>query len=306
MRRMSSQFAGFSVVLLVAGCGGGGGSSSVPEVPFTSFLAVRPSTTVAMSGGISTTATGTYTTAGTTTTVSPLALPIVDTSAANAQKLTYDSNRALSGMTFSTPNGSASFSRSSGPFVCSVGVCQGISGTATGVVIDGVSSPLGWSYQTFGVWERPLSATTLQAGAISAGAVTPASAVPSSGSATFTGLTSAFYVDAGGTPYFAAAQMSATATWTGTPSIAFSTSGTQTVNLNSGLTNTNASFLNLTGTFSYDSNVNRFSGPVNAPGATMSGTGTGRFYGPAAQEIGGAFNLTGLGGSMIGGFGGRQ
>lgn len=305
MGRMSRLTARL-IVLLVAGCGGGGGGSSIPEVPFTSFLAVKPNTTVVMSGGISTTATGISSTVGTTTTITSMGSAVEDTSAANTQKLTYDDNRALSGMSFTTPSGTASFNRSSGQFICSVGVCQGIVGTGTGVVIDGVSSPLGWNYQTFGVWERPLSATTVQGGAISAGAVTPVTAIPTLGSATFTGLANAFYVDPGGNPFFITAQMSATATWTGTPpSIAFSTSGTQSVSLNSGATNP-ASFLDLNGSFTYDSSVNRFSGAVSAPGASMNGTGTGRFYGPAAQEIGGVFSLSGGGASMLGGFGGRQ
>ena len=305
MGRMSSRFAEFGLVLLVAGCGGGGGGgSSIPEVPFSAFSAVKPNTTVVMNSGISTTATGSYTTIGNTTTVSLAGPAIEDPSAANTQKLTYDSNRALSGMSFSTPNGNASFNRSSGPFVCSVGVCQGISGIGTGVVIDGASSPLGWNYQTFGVWERPLSATTLQAGAITAGATTPASAVPTSGSATFTGISSAFYVDATGTPFFAAAQMSATATWN-TGSIAFSTSNTNTVNLNTSAQAFSQTQLDLTGTLIYNSSANRFTGPVSTS-VMNNGTATGRFYGPAAEEIGGVFSVSGAGGSMLGGFGGKR
>jgi transferrin binding protein len=303
MRTMSSRFAGLGLLWVLSACGGGGGSS-IREVPFSEFSSVQSNTTVVMSDGISTTASGTATAlpgGATTISIDP---PVDNLGAGNTQKLTYDGSKALSGMSFSTPGSSASFSRSAGFFECSVGVCQGISGTGTGVVIDGVSSPLGWNYQTFGVWEHPISSTAFQAGAISAGTVTPASGLPTIGSATFIGLANAFYVNAG-TPFFVSAQMSAMATWTATPSIAFSTSGTQTVDLNSGAASI-APQLNLNGTLIYNASVNRFSGGVSAPAVGMNGTATGRFYGPAAQEIGGVFSLTGSGQTMLGGFGGRQ
>jgi hypothetical protein len=306
---MTAKSVALALALPLAACGGGGGNSSgfgLPEVPFSSFSAVQPNTTTVMSDGISTTTSGTSsTTAGGTTTIT--VNPPVDHLSGNTQKLAYDGNRALSGMSFSTPGGSASFDRGSAAFVCSIGVCQGTRGTGTGVVIDGVSTPLGWNYQTFGVWEQPISSTAIQAGAISAGTVTPASAVPTTGSATFTGLANAFFVNNLGNPFFVSAQMSATATWSAATTLAFNTTGTQTVDLNTGVA-ASAPQLNLSSTspLTYNSSLNRFTGPVSAVGVSISGTATGRFYGPAAEEIGGVFSLTGTGGTMLGGFGGRH
>ena len=47
----------------------------------------------------------------------------------------------------------------------------------------------------------------------------------------------------------------------------------------------------------YDPAVNRFTGDVSADGLTgLTGTSTGRFYGPDAEELGGVFSLTGADG----------
>ena len=59
--------------------------------------------------------------------------------------------------------------------------------------------------------------------------------------------------------------------------------------------------MNLTGTLTYSAGSNQFTGAVANSGSTLSGTATGRFYGPAAQEIGGTFGLTGAGLSAYGG-----
>ena len=53
--------------------------------------------------------------------------------------------------------------------------------------------------------------------------------------------------------------------------------------------------LQVTGTLTYAENINSFTGPVSAFGAigNMTGTSTGQFYGPVAEELGGVFSLTG-------------
>lgn len=313
MGRMSSRFAEFGLVLLVAGCGGGGGGgSSIPEVPFSAFSAVQPNTTVVMSGGMSTTATGTYVGALPNITVQGMNPPVDDFSGANTQKLTYDGNKTLSGMAFSTPSGGASFSRGNSlTFTCNTGVCGGQTNSGLAIVIDGVSAPLGWNYQTFGVWGQIMSATTLQGGAISAGIVTPASALPTTvGTFTFTGLANGFFVETVGGPsglvYFTTASMTANVDFNA-GTVGFSTSGTQQVPI-TGVAGFARPGLDLSGNLVYDPSVNRFAGQVKTGvgGVSVSGNATGRFYGPSAQEIGGTFNLTGTGGTYIGGFGGRR
>lgn len=308
MGRISKQVSACALVLLAAGCGGGGGSN-IREVPFTSFSAVQPNTRVVMSGGISTTVTGTYVGTLPNITVQSVNAPVNDLAGVSTQKLTYDGNKTLSGMSFSTPSGSASFSRSGGTdWACNSGVCAAATSSGLALIIDGtVPVPNGWNYQTFGVWGQTTSSTAFQAGAISAGAVTPATAVPNVGNALFTGVANGFFVEnvggLPGIPAFMTASMSADVNF-GTGNIAFSTTGSMQIPLN-GTAAFSKPTLNMTGTLSYTpGSSSSFSGNVATSG--MSGTATGRFYGPSAQEIGGIFHLGGFDGTLVGGFGGRR
>jgi hypothetical protein len=90
-----------------------------------------------------------------------------------------------------------------------------------------------------------------------------------------------------------------------TRNIGFSTSNTSTLNLNSGARNSNDTSLNLSGTLSYAPGANSFGGTLTA-GNGISGPASGRFYGPAAQEMGGVYSLQGQAGSMLGGFGAKR
>ncbi|MCW5620010.1 MAG: transferrin-binding protein-like solute binding protein [Burkholderiales bacterium] len=59
------------------------------------------------------------------------------------------------------------------------------------------------------------------------------------------------------------------------------------------------------GTLIYAAGTNRFDGAVSSADAQLSGNASGRFYGPAAQEIGGIYHLQGAGlEMMMGSFGG--
>ena len=117
------------------------------------------------------------------------------------------------------------------------------------------------------------------------------------------------YVDPAGTENLAFADMTATVDF-GARSIGFNTTNTQqTADLATISANDN---LNLSGTLTYAPGVNQFSGPVTTVGggvgnAPMTGTATGSFYGPAAEEIGGGFSARGAGVSgYMGAFGGRK
>jgi hypothetical protein len=146
---------------------------------------------------------------------------------------------------------------------------------------------LGWEYQSFGVWNS-------QAGpsgsirASSFGAPTPASAVPTSGSATFSGKVAGIYISPQGQSAMAAGNLSVNANFS-TRSLAFSSSGSA-ITLDA-RTATAAPHLDLKGTLSYAPNTNSFSGTLANPGGTLSGSSQGKFYGPAAQELGGAFTV---------------
>jgi hypothetical protein len=63
----------------------------------------------------------------------------------------------------------------------------------------------------------------------------------------------------------------------------------------------------MSGTLTYSSGANQFSGAISTAGSAMTGTAVGTFYGPSANEIGGTFGVTGSSGQgMIGAFGGKQ
>lgn len=291
---------------LLAACGGGGGGGGGPtDVAFTSWSTLGPNQRANMVG-ISQTASGTVNAgAGGSFSVTSVAIePTVDTANSRAQ-VTFDGNRNISAFNFTAPQSTAGFSSG---VVCSSGtsvlpVCAAETATSVGVV--GNPSFHGWNYQTYGVWLAQPTATTFQAGAISVGAATPGNAVPPTGTATFTGFTSGFYVDAAQIPYFTSANVNATVTWN-TQTIAFNTSNTFAGNLSTGTSPISMPGLNLNGTLSYAPGTNQFSGTVNAATTPLTGNATGRFYGPTAQEMGGVYSLTGAGGSLIGAFGARQ
>jgi hypothetical protein len=290
----------FPMIVLAAltacGGGGGGGGSTIRDVPFTSFQDVQPNQRVVMTA-ISETVIGNVDQFGN---VSNIGASVLD-EGNSAVGLTYDSSRTLSRIDINTP----ATSLSAGNVGCSNGVCTAENATAVIIAIDATHPAFGWNYQSYGVWTNETGPTSFQAGAISAGAVTPGSAVPLDGTATFNGLTSAFYV-AGGVPFFTTAVMTADVNF-GDKSIAFRSTGTQAGNLVTGFIGPRPE-LDLTGTLNYPAGTNRFTGTLSTshPDFMMSGDATGRFYGPAAQEMGGTYNLSGTGGRMLGAFGGKQ
>jgi hypothetical protein len=209
------------------------------------------------------------------------------------------------------PNADASF-RSSMPghsIICGNATCVAENPVGSATIIDPFHAATNWNYQTFGVWVSDTSATTAVFGAFSAGSPTPASTVlQMTGSALFNGLTAGVYVDGAGTPFATASTMTANVNFS-TRSIGFTTSGMTLINANTGAERTDAN-LALSGTLTFPSG-NSFGGAVMTAHPTqsdrLSGTASGRFYGPSAHEIGGVYTLS-RGGreSMIGGFGGKR
>ena len=68
------------------------------------------------------------------------------------------------------------------------------------------------------------------------------------------------------------------------------------------------STLDMTGSLSYAANSNSFKGIVATTGG-LTGTSTGQFYGPNAEELGGVFSLKGTGTSKenyAGAYGAKQ
>jgi hypothetical protein len=93
----------------------------------------------------------------------------------------------------------------------------------------------------------------------------------------------------------------------GARTVDFRTTGTTIGNLSTGGSPISRPGLDLRGNLGYAAGTNQFTGGVSTADTSLNGSATGRFYGPAAQEIGGVYSLTGAGqSSLIGGFGGKR
>jgi hypothetical protein len=141
---------------------------------------------------------------------------------------------------------------------------------------------------------------------MTAGATTPGGAVPTTGTATFNGSAGGVYVDPTGQQFLAAGNATLTTNFA-TQSTNYSTNGTAAVSVSTGALLPNPSILNMQGTLTPSGstmtiNGNGFGGPVSTSG--MNGKAQGYFYGPAANEAGGTFALTGPGvQAYVGAFG---
>ena len=302
-----------AVAAALAGCGGGSSDSSMTKaVPFTSWSAVQPSTQV-KAQGLSQEASLTFNTlTGDITAVG--ASTSVDTSDSNIL-YTFDANRDLVGIQVTTPDTLLGWSNQAlggGTVACSGNTCTAFNATndARFLGYDPYAAATQWNYQSFGVWSFA-GAGTSTFGAMTVGSQTPVGALPVAGSATYTGFAAGYYVDSGGKLFSTNAGMTATVAFN-TRSIAFSTTNPNLVPLNGGIAP--VVDLSLSGTLTYNSGSTRFSGTVTSPNylvtgtPVLSGTATGRFYGPGGQEIGGVYTLrpsAGVRESMIGGFGGK-
>ena len=312
------RFAGVPLLLsiMLAGCGGGGGggAAAVPVTGassgFTSWGAVAANTSVTVQGSSQQ---ASYTWNSGTNQITSLtgASNFAPTATAIA---TFNASNLLSALTF-TSAGGTSFSLSAangdtfGVLIANSAVGAAVSKDGATYALFANPSSFGWSYQTFGTWATGAGTGSGTVGSFSIGSLTPGSAIPTSGTATYTGATGGRYVDSTAASYFTSANMTASVDF-GARTVALNTTGTQvSTNLQSFAA---ANSLNLSGTLSYAAGTNQFSGTVATVGgaasnAAMTGTAKGNFYGPAAQEIGGGFTVTGSGSTAyMGSFGGKK
>jgi len=172
-----------------------------------------------------------------------------------------------------------------------------------GNISGSAGKPFQASYLTMGGWLNcsPLCQQPSTMGFFVFGDATQPNNIPAIGRATYNGLASGSPFDqdyemyAGGSSSYiwgSSANMKAEANFF-LRTIDFSTSDTvvTVTSTHTNLTNVVPTpQLNITGTLSYSGSVNLFSGAVADAGG-RTGTATGRFYGPAAEEIGGVYNL---------------
>jgi hypothetical protein len=169
----------------------------------------------------------------------------------------------------------------------------------------------GWSYQSYGIWISNLNSSSGTVGGGSAGSLTTGGSIPTTGTANFSGTSAGAYTNSSGIPYLTGSAMSASVNFA-TRSLSFATTGTQIL-LSNGSWQSTAG-LNTTGTLSYASGTNLVTGTnlATAGGGGVAvmtgGTVTGKFYGPAANELGGTFAVRAGGGveSYAGAFGSKR
>lgn len=296
--------------LAIAGltaCGGGGGGASggvgVTVTPnFTSWSAVAPGSTVVAAGDSQQ---GTYSINLGTDKVTATTVGVQQSGATFTESFSATAPFLAQTVRFQTASGAdISFNRGADMFFSLIidndfwGI-ESADGTKFALMADPVEN--GWEYQSFGVWTTGVGTGSGTHGAASVGSPTPAGSIPTSGFFTYIGIAGGRHVTSDGSYYFTLATMNTTVNFA-TRQLGFTTSITlETPNL---FTSTPNNSLNMNGALSYVAGSNQFSGVVSTAGG-MTGTAKGRFYGPAAQEIGGTFSVTGAGVQAYGGaFGG--
>ena len=141
-----------------------------------------------------------------------------------------------------------------------------------------------WSYQSFGAWDTAWGPGAAAFGATSFGAPTMASGVPGVGNATFSGKLAGFYLTPEGEKLLAAANLAVYVDFSAR-SLDFASTRTT---VGAGIAAPN---LDLAGRLAYSPGSAIFAGTLTTAGGTMSGPSTGRYYGPAAEELGGTFSV---------------
>lgn len=281
------------VSAFLSACGGGGGSGgTVPTTPtatpFTSWSAVPNGSTIGVPGiSQEVTWTGVPVTGPVTSISTPTA---VDTATSSFTE-TLDSSGVVTKVVITSPTGSVTFDTAAGDtigyLVMAPMISAAVNSAETSLALAADPGAQGWNYQSFGVWETGMGTGSGRAGVMSVGAPTTGSSIPTSGTATFIGALGGMYVDATGDNFVTASNVSINANF-GTRTLSLSSTGTnKSPDL---LTTSSAPNLNLTGTLTYSAGTNSFAGTLTN-GSTLSGTSTGRFYGPNAEELGGVFIL---------------
>ena len=289
--------------LTLSGCGGGGGGGTSTDIAPPVTPPVRTTSTIT-ANGISQDAT--YTASDTA--VTSVTDKGVSKTGASAALTYYDDDGSIQKIVIKTPYSSVTWDKTKGDTIDATDVAMvatDAAGAKIGVVVNATHPKVDWKYQTFGLWETGLDTGSGTVGAISVGAQTAASAIPTTGVATFIGISGGIYLNEAGTKnYITASALTAEVDFLGR-TIDLSTTATEKLDSVTGLTTLDPS-LNMQGTLSYTPTVNSFTGDVATTGG-LTGTSTGQFYGPAAQELGGVFSLTGAGmENYAGGYGAKK
>lgn len=289
-KRQQKVLAAAIVSTFLSACGGGGGSGgTVPTTsttptgtPFTSWSAVTAGSTVVVPGmSQEVTRTADFTTGLITSISAPTA---VDTAASFFTE-TLNSSGTITKVVITSPTGNISFDAAAGDtigyLVNAPWILAAVKNDQSALVMGADPSSFGWEYQSFGVWSTGRTTESGSAGVMSVGA-------PTAGTATFTGTSNGVYVDAAGLGYQVDSDVSVNANFAAR-TLVLSSPGTVT-SRDFFATTSSAPNLNLTGTLAYAAGTNSFAGTLTN-GGTLTGSSSGRFYGPSAEELGGVFIL---------------
>jgi len=275
----------------MSGCGGGGGGGGPSPAlrDFTSWSAVQsPSTTVVP--GIASEIAYTYDLSEEVVTSVGEPSPVTDITFTQ----TLNAAGQLTRLQFTTPSGGLiDFNTASGSAIADLGAAgfpgllAAVDATLTSMALSGIPEYFGWNYQSFGTWQTDIGTGSGAAGLASVGAPTPVGGIPTTGSAIYYGIVGGQYADPEGKEYIIGGDLTADVSF-GDRSLSVNATNIQkTQDL---MSFSNAPELNFTGTATYASNSNRFTGTLKAPGLGLEGLAgntTGQFYGPNAQELGG-------------------
>lgn len=298
------------VAATLGACGGGGAGGSVgvgnvqpgpppPATPFTRFLDVSPDESVEATGLA-------QTISASSPDGSSIASRTVNAIETGQMELFHNAQFQPTVIAIETAR-SAPIWSGTAQIACGIELCLTGNQQASGAVANAMAG-LGWDFQTFGYWLESPTLTAREIGAITVGSPTPAAALPASGTAVYNGVSAGVYVDPAGQVFEHVASLSAQADFGVAHSLTVSTS--RTTLLSTGGLATLVPDLNLNGTLNWVAGSNQFSGTLSTAARNLTGTATGRFYGPAAEEIGGIFALTPLSGAssetFSGAFGGRR
>ena len=158
------------------------------------------------------------------------------------------------------------------------------------------------TYTTFGFWEYDASAiaTSGVGGAFATGVATRTNDLPTTGTANYSGGLIGRYAD-GTTSWAVTAGASSMANF-GTGTLSLTTSNSFRAPVSGGPAVADNS-LNLSGALLFPPGTNQLSGTLTSTGG-MTGPASAKFFGPGAQELGGAFFVTNGGSQqMTGAFG---
>ncbi|MEM9475490.1 MAG: transferrin-binding protein-like solute binding protein [Pseudomonadota bacterium] len=274
--------------LALSACGGGGGGGST-VVPFTSVSDLPDNGTVVINGsGV----TASYT-SDLGTGVTSISAPTTSDDATTRIRIV---NGVAQDFSVSAPGSSAAFD-------LGTAVGGNLAGERFLVLSqDGQTAYISenvmpvYEYQTYGTWITGLGTGSGTVGVGSFGAETNATALPAN--ATYTGTGTGYALDDADQSFITDFEVSATTDFS---TITITSSNTVTENLVTADVVADPAY-DFTG-----------SGPVSGNGFTASiastntsGTATGSFFGPNAEEFGGTFDTSGPSGHVhIGSFGGQ-